>query len=539
MQLTVKEALAIYPLCEGTLVAGSEGTGRVVKSVNVMDAPDIADWIKTGEMLFTTAFVMKDNLGDAIHMLRKLNERGCAGLGIKLGRFWEKIPQDIIDEANRLHLPLFELPFQFTFSDQINALFKADYERNTISLQSIVAKQKKLMQFALLHENHHEAFAMLGEILERPIAVIGSRGHVLFQNGDLPREELTQGWPWKVIHHRVRWVHGSSYRFPIVQKDETHGFLVVYINTAIPVKAEEELFQQAADVLAYFMDKIYREPHHSTHHDELRHLMTQYLTRKITLDPLKERMEVLGMNLFEDSYQCVLTTLEQMPFSSNKVLKQIHQELQYNPWVHLGASYHLHTDEGILSIYACPSNRDYGDELSQFILNRFQDLLGGKGSDASTIPRFWISKSKSTPDSLRDAYQECIDTKQLAERFGMKMPVLQFETLEFAYVFQYVPDHVMSNFCNKILSPLLSKEGDSNLVLMNTLEAFIENDCLINEAAKQLYVHRNTVTYRMEKIGTLLHMDFKRVDDLLKLKMAFTFRKFMQNNNLLSYSVRA
>jgi len=61
---------------------------------------------------------------------------------------------------------------------------------------------------------------------------------------------------------------------------------------------------------------------------------------------------------------------------------------------------------------------------------------------------------------------------------------------------------------------------------MNTLESFIENDGLINEAAKQLFVHRNTITYRMEKIGSLLQMDFKKTNDLLKLKLVFTFRKF-------------
>lgn len=93
MQLTVKEALQVYPLSEAKLVAGGEGTSRMMKSVNVMDAPDIADWIKSGEMLFTTAFIMKDSETDALRLMRRLNERGCAGLGIKLGRFWQSIPR--------------------------------------------------------------------------------------------------------------------------------------------------------------------------------------------------------------------------------------------------------------------------------------------------------------------------------------------------------------------------------------------------------------------------------------------------------------
>ncbi|MBN2980379.1 PucR family transcriptional regulator ligand-binding domain-containing protein [Cohnella algarum] len=93
MHLTVEEALRIYPLSRSRIVAGAEGAGRVIKSVNMMDAPDVSDWVKAGEMLFTTAFAIKDTPEDFLRLLQKLNERGSAGLGIKLGRYWKQIPR--------------------------------------------------------------------------------------------------------------------------------------------------------------------------------------------------------------------------------------------------------------------------------------------------------------------------------------------------------------------------------------------------------------------------------------------------------------
>lgn len=77
----------------------------------MMDCPDIADWIRPGEMLFTTAFLIKDCPGKAIELLQKLCERKSSGLGIKLGRFWSQIPQELIDEADRLQFPLIENTF--------------------------------------------------------------------------------------------------------------------------------------------------------------------------------------------------------------------------------------------------------------------------------------------------------------------------------------------------------------------------------------------------------------------------------------------
>ncbi|MEN1986615.1 MULTISPECIES: PucR family transcriptional regulator [Paenibacillus] len=531
MQLTVKEALQVYPLSEAKLVAGGEGTSRMMKSVNVMDAPDIADWIKSGEMLFTTAFIMKDNETDALRLMRRLNERGCAGLGIKLGRFWQSIPQGIIEEADRLRMPLLELPFQFTFSDQMNALFKAEHERSHRLLHEVMQKQKRLMKFALHQQPYRNVFAELAAILSHPLAVIGPRGHVLFGSEGIAADSAVQGWPWRSVMHRVKWNQGSCHRVPIKHNDEEYGFLLVFTDSALSLKAEEELFQQAADVLAFYMDMTYREHINPTVQDEMRTWLTQYLGNKLTIEELNMLSENKGVYLFQGTYQCVLTTLEPAAVADGKLLKQIHRELQYNPLMQFASSQHFQIEDGILSLYTCPTGRDYGEELSAFLLNRFADVLAAQEAKGASAPRFWISKMKHEPKSLREAYQECLDTGQLARRFGMKDRALQFEMVEFAYVFQHVPDHIMENYCNKVLEPLLAHEGDPNQVLMNTLESFIENDGLINEAAKRLYVHRNTVTYRMEKIGSLLQMDFKKTNDLLKLKLVFTFRKFIRDKN--------
>ncbi|MGO4375760.1 PucR family transcriptional regulator ligand-binding domain-containing protein, partial [Paenibacillus sp. MCAF20] len=57
--MTVEQALSIFPLQHGKLVAGEAGLTRVIRSVNVMDAPDIVNWLKYGEILLTSAFVFK------------------------------------------------------------------------------------------------------------------------------------------------------------------------------------------------------------------------------------------------------------------------------------------------------------------------------------------------------------------------------------------------------------------------------------------------------------------------------------------------
>ncbi|MDQ0116291.1 DNA-binding PucR family transcriptional regulator [Paenibacillus harenae] len=51
----------------------------------------------------------------------------------------------------------------------------------------------------------------------------------------------------------------------------------------------------------------------------------------------------------------------------------------------------------------------------------------------------------------------------------------------------------------------------------------------MNETAKKLFIHRNTATYRIEKLSELLEVDLKKMNVLMRLKIAFIFRRMLLN----------
>jgi len=62
MQLTLREALTLAePLCEARVVAGEGGLDNVIRSVNVMEVPDIADWVHPGEFLVSPLYPLRDD----------------------------------------------------------------------------------------------------------------------------------------------------------------------------------------------------------------------------------------------------------------------------------------------------------------------------------------------------------------------------------------------------------------------------------------------------------------------------------------------
>ncbi|UJF35918.1 PucR family transcriptional regulator [Paenibacillus hexagrammi] len=531
MHLTIREALTIYPLSEAKLVAGKQGDSRIVKSVNVMDAPDIADWTKSGEMLFTTAFAMKDSPQETVNLLRKLNDRGAAGLGIKLGRFWSELPKIVVEEADRLHFPIIEMPFQFTFSDQMNALFNAEYRRNTQVLQTVLDKQKKLMQFGLKQDDMNAMFQLISDIVGYPMAIVNSKNQVMYNTSSWNQEQLQVNWPWK---RKAGWVHAGkdrAYRVALAQReDERPGSLLVMPETLILANVEEGLVQQAADILSFHMGYTFRSHVEASMQRDIQNSLIRYLEKGASLEEFLEQAKAKGVSPFIGTYQCVIGSIHHNRLtpddeSASRKLKELKQYLESQAQSTSIRGHHFMMKDKLFSIYATLLSEGFPEEeLTQQLSKNAANALSLAADEEIG---FYVSPVKQKPPALREAYMECMQTQAMAERLKLHDRVLHFETIEFAHLFQNVASEVMEDYCTKTLRPLLEKDAEYSQEMIRTLEVFIRNDGQVSEAAKQLFIHRNTVTYRLEKISDLLQVDFKKVNDLLKLKAVFLFRQFL------------
>src|SRR5438552_2544935 len=118
-QLTVREALTIDSLQDVKVLAGSEGLGRNITCVNVMEVPDILQWVRGGELLLTTTYPLKDAPLSLSDLIRVLNDKGLAAIAIKPHRYLDDIPDEILRIADELAFPVLELPHDASFVDLI------------------------------------------------------------------------------------------------------------------------------------------------------------------------------------------------------------------------------------------------------------------------------------------------------------------------------------------------------------------------------------------------------------------------------------
>ncbi|MFS0724616.1 PucR family transcriptional regulator [Paenibacillus sp. 1P07SE] len=532
MNLTVEEALSIYPLSKAKLVAGAGGVGRLIKSVNTMDAPDVIDWISDGELLLTTAFAIKDTPDAFLRLLKKLDKRGAAGIGIKLGRYWSEIPQVVLEEADRLNFPVLDLPFEFAFSDQMTALFQAEFVKSTQQLHDDLEKQKQLVRFALQKEDFANLFPMIADILAHDIVVISARGQLLYNSCNWPEVELLKGWPWSAQFHKARAEHGWFCRIPLMKDADCYGFLLVVPAGGPIIQEEEGLFHQAAEILCYHMDHFYDDQQTVASY-QWSAVMERYLHGQISQETFLEQSRSLGSPMVSGSHLCVLTVPDPLKGSAlpvPKKLRELLREVNYHPRLSSLESQHLVTQDTLLHVFKVSAS---DSPFTDIIYKSFLEILK---SMPSVSARSYISRIKPELGAIRDAYEECTEAHRISGQLAYDSPVVFFADLEFSYLFSHIPAPVMEKYCQSLLQPLMQKDADYATDMLRTLKAYIANEGQVNDVAKQLFIHRNTVQYRLEKLSEVLGLDLRLTGDLLKVKLMFMFRQLLAQEQNGSHS---
>ena len=108
--LTIAQALEMQVLTTATVAAGRGGLNKTIQWVHMLDIPDMVEWAREGELLFTTAFGLKDRPELQHTLIPQLVEAGVVGMVVGVGRYFHDIPNVMLQHAEELDVPLITLP---------------------------------------------------------------------------------------------------------------------------------------------------------------------------------------------------------------------------------------------------------------------------------------------------------------------------------------------------------------------------------------------------------------------------------------------
>jgi len=120
-----------------------------------------------------------------------------------------------------------------------------------------------------------------------------------------------------------------------------------------------------------------------------------------------------------------------------------------------------------------------------------------------------------------DAYQQALQAMQLGQRLKLTNQFVEFTSLgiyRLLYGLESQPD--VRRFAEDILRPLAEYDQQNRGSLVKTVEAYFTHHGNISQTAESLFVHRNTLLYRMERIQELTRLQLDQANMRLALHLA-------------------
>jgi purine catabolism regulator len=107
---------------------------------------------------------------------------------------------------------------------------------------------------------------------------------------------------------------------------------------------------------------------------------------------------------------------------------------------------------------------------------------------------------------------------ELSRRLGVRKPSYFLDLSVFRLLMQIEHSPELVAFQEEILGPLLAHEGSEDL--LRTLSAYFEHNANLSQTAEALFIHRNTLLYRMERIASITGLDMELPETRLAAQLA-------------------
>ena len=129
---------------------------------------------------------------------------------------------------------------------------------------------------------------------------------------------------------------------------------------------------------------------------------------------------------------------------------------------------------------------------------------------------------------LARSFKEAQTALEVGKVFDTEKPIVSYNNLGIARLIYQLP----TTLCEMFLKEVFKKGSIDSLdhETLFTIQRFFENNLNVSETSRKLFVHRNTLVYRLEKIKKITGLDLREFEDAIVFKVALMVKKYLSNN---------
>ena len=137
----------------------------------------------------------------------------------------------------------------------------------------------------------------------------------------------------------------------------------------------------------------------------------------------------------------------------------------------------------------------------------------------------------TTVESIKDlsvSFKEAQVALEVGKVFDNERSIVRYDHLGVARLIYQLPTTLCEMFLREVFKRGSIESLDQETLF--TIQKFFENSLNVSETSRKLFVHRNTLVYRLEKIKRLTGLDLREFDDAIVFKVALMVKKYLSAN---------
>lgn len=521
--MTVSEAMQLASLSAARVVAGQGGLGNAITGAMVLEATDIENWGREGQLLITSFYALRDLTGEELEgFFAKLSAIGISGIVFKAERLVNSAPQAVTALCGRYGIPLLEIPKEVKYESILMDVLGQMLDSNLTLLNHFFEVHHQMMALALRQPTVAEILRYLKNALHADATFLDN-GRDRRVGSDpaqsaFVRIALEELAPDRYQHYRYcqavldydSGFSAAALAVPVPSSDGGSYTLVIHngprafdpihimtIENVVSLLQMEILKQNAID------QKLFIQNNNAVH--DL--LGGRY--------PSRERVDGVLAELGLDRgthYQVLLVSVQLSPQEEPRraqVMLAVRRQVK-SAWP--GLAYFENNDQ-IIFLHSCagPARLLRPQEVAPLL----EEL-----SQKDTLPPFtYLAALSQSGDryAIPARNREVMDIYRLFGHHRGESQCLRYEDLGAYKLFleAETPAQLEGYIDPRVLR--LRREAPD---LLTTLVVLCENNLSYQRTARRLFLHPKTVQYRAARVQQSYGLDIHDAEDFLQILLA-------------------
>ncbi len=492
-----------------TNIKGQES--NIIQSISVMEYP-IETFVRENEVVLSTC-IYCDDIKIFEELVKDLKKSNATALVISTGCYITQIPSKIISLAEQIKLPIISIPWEIPFSNIVEEMYQKLESEQLLFSKKFEEIRDKLILMYLERVPLYDVVLFINNVLGYNIAILNHNYELVTKDS-------------KEVLEKKEFVNGYTFFYIIQGKSKLYAYLLMNMEEEISINNIPKLNELVETniinplMLWFERENEFKVGEYKKQEKFLLNMIDDKENNKISLI---NKGRILGVELAEHYIVLVglvdnttLTEMTKDEYGINEL-----KDAFSNVALYASLKYIIAFRKPYLIAFIEDRDLSYSDiekfilEVEKLVIVSYKNLKINWG----------ISDIHDKDIGIYHAYMDAMTNLKLGikyrdEHIHSKEAILGYELFN-----EMVKNRIIMENVSKIMNELTTEDSNELLV---TLHKYFENGRNISKTAEKMYLHRQSLIYRLKKIESLTGMSLDKPRDLFTLELSVYLTLFSE-----------